>query len=181
MRINPVSIGLARVLDNDIEAGGYMVKHQSFEKQVNSWFYTKGWIHPSERVLPEQWIWGHEERHVWEALSSLVYLYWNCSCTGAWFGLVYHGIEVEMGEIIRFQYDLHTFILLFKTCLIISKYFAHPYFAINIFFYWLYTHTQLKSLQGSLKFSKKHYTKCKQSFLEMTLVLFIYSLWILVV
>ena len=46
-----------------------------------------------------------------------------------------------------------------------------------IFFYWLYTHTQLKSLQGSLKFSKKHYTKCKQSILEMTLVLFIYSLW----
>ena len=39
------------------------------------------------------------------------------------------------------------------------------------------THTQLKSLQGSLKFSKKHYTKCKQSILEMTLVLFIYSLW----
>ena len=47
-----------------------------------------------------------------------------------------------------------------------------------IFFYWLYTHTQLKSLQGSLKFSKKHYTKCKQSILEMTLVLFIYSLWL---
>ena len=47
-----------------------------------------------------------------------------------------------------------------------------------IFFYWLYTHTQLKSLQGSLKFSKKHYTKCKQSILEMTLPLFIYTLWI---
>ena len=46
-----------------------------------------------------------------------------------------------------------------------------------IFSYWLYTHTQLKSLQGSLKFSKKHYTKCKQSILEMTLVLLIYSLW----
>ena len=29
-----------------------------------------------------------------------------------------------------------------------------------IFFYWLYTHTQLKSLQGSLKFSKKHYKVC---------------------
>ena len=46
-----------------------------------------------------------------------------------------------------------------------------------IFFYWLYTHTQLKSLQGSLKFSKKHYTKCKQSILETTLLLFIYILF----
>ena len=77
------------------------------------------------------------------------------------------------------DFSIISHILLFKTCLVISKYFAHPYFFNKyIFFYWLYTHTQLKSLQGSLKFSKKHYTKCKQSILEMTLVLFIYSLWV---
>ena len=61
--------------------------------------------------------------------------------------------------------------------LIISKYFAHPYFAINIFFYWLYIYTQLKSLQGSLKFSKKYYTKCKQSILKMKCSHYMNPLW----
>ena len=99
---------------------------------------------------PKHW---QLERFSWNpVLTCLFILKLQLHWCLVWFGIPWYRSRDGGNHKISVWF---AYILLFKTCLIISKYFAHPYVLINIYiFYLLYTHTQLKSLQGLLKFSK---------------------------
>lgn len=83
MRINPVALGSTRILDRDIEVGGYMIPAGTNLIRCGSTAQMdpRNFSSPGE-FRPERWLRGHEERHESNSYAYIPFGHGVRSCIG---------------------------------------------------------------------------------------------------